>query len=343
VTSSKQALAHPASSAEAAPGSQPGAARGAQGRGTRPSGNGSWRSRLYRWDMKAAPYAFISPFFVIFGAFSLVPLLYTAWYSLHHVQLSNLDGQSWAGLENYKSLLSSEFFYNALENTFTIGLISTVPQLAAALWLAHLLNFRLRGSTVWRVVMLTPYATSVAAATLVFALLFSPEKNGIVNWALDLVGVGPVDWHESDWGSQFAVSSIVIWRWTGYNALIYLAAMQAIPADLYESAAIDGANRWQQFRNVTIPMLRPTILFTVVVSTIGATQLFGEPLLFGGVSGSKGGSEHQFQTLGLYMYDQGFIIGNLGKASAIAWSMLLILLVVAAINLLVSRRLRKSQ
>jgi cellobiose transport system permease protein len=293
--------------------------------------------------MKAAPYAFISPFFVIFGAFSLVPLLYTAWYSLHHVQLSNLDGQSWAGLENYKSLLSSEFFYNALENTFTIGLISTVPQLAAALWLAHLLNFRLRGSTVWRVVMLTPYATSVAAATLVFALLFSPEKNGIVNWALDLVGVGPVDWHESDWGSQFAVSSIVIWRWTGYNALIYLAAMQAIPADLYESAAIDGANRWQQFRNVTIPMLRPTILFTVVVSTIGATQLFGEPLLFGGVSGSKGGSEHQFQTLGLYMYDQGFIIGNLGKASAIAWSMLLILLVVAAINLLVSRRLRKSQ
>jgi cellobiose transport system permease protein len=293
--------------------------------------------------MKAAPYAFISPFFVIFGAFSLVPLLYTAWYSLHHVQLSNLDGQSWAGLENYKSLLSSEFFYNALENTFTIGLISTVPQLAAALWLAHLLNFRLRGSTVWRVVMLTPYATSVAAATLVFALLFSPEKNGIVNWALDLVGIGPVDWHESDWGSQFAVSSIVIWRWTGYNALIYLAAMQAIPADLYESAAIDGANRWQQFRNVTIPMLRPTILFTVVVSTIGATQLFGEPLLFGGVSGSKGGSEHQFQTLGLYMYDQGFIIGNLGKASAIAWSMLLILLVVAAINLLVSRRLRKSQ
>ncbi|MFF9107030.1 carbohydrate ABC transporter permease [Streptomyces sp. NPDC014805] len=343
MTSSKQALAHPASSVEAAPGSQPGAARGAQGRGTRPSGNGSWRSRLYRWDMKAAPYAFISPFFVIFGAFSLVPLLYTAWYSLHHVQLSNLDGQSWAGLENYKSLLSSEFFYNALENTFTIGLISTVPQLAAALWLAHLLNFRLRGSTVWRVVMLTPYATSVAAATLVFALLFSPEKNGIVNWALDLVGVGPVDWHESDWGSQFAVSSIVIWRWTGYNALIYLAAMQAIPADLYESAAIDGANRWQQFRNVTIPMLRPTILFTVVVSTIGATQLFGEPLLFGGVSGSKGGSEHQFQTLGLYMYDQGFIIGNLGKASAIAWSMLLILLVVAAINLLVSRRLRKSQ
>ena len=290
--------------------------------------------------MKASPYVFIAPFFVIFGAFSLVPLLYTAWYSLHDVQLSALDKQSWAGLENYKNLLSSDFFWNSLGNTLTIGVISTVPQLLAALWLAHLLNYRLRGSTVWRVVMLTPYATSVAAATLVFVLLYSWD-GGAINWLLDFVGVDPINWRESDWGSQFAVSSIVIWRWTGYNALIYLAAMQAIPADLYESASLDGASRWQQFRHVTIPMLRPTILFTVVVSTIGATQLFGEPLLFGGVSGSKGGSEHQYQTLGLYMYDQGFIIGNLGKASAIAWSMFLILLVVAAINMVLTRRLRK--
>nr|WP_239091914.1 sugar ABC transporter permease [Streptomyces sp. SID14478] len=297
---------------------------------------------MYRWDMKASPYAFIAPFFIIFGAFSLVPLLYTAWYSLHHVQLASLDSQTWAGLDNYTNLFQSDFFWNALKNTFSIGVLSTVPQLIVAIWLAHMLNYRLRGSVVWRVIMLTPYATSVAAATLVFVLLFSPD-NGMINWALHLVGIDPVNWRESDWGSQFAVSSIVIWRWTGYNALIYLAAMQAIPADLYESAALDGASRWQQFRHVTVPMLRPTILFTVVVSTIGATQLFGEPLLFGGVSGTKGGSEHQYQTLGLYMYDQGWIVGNLGKASAIAWSMFLILLVIAAINLLVTRRLRKSQ
>ncbi|MDQ1038459.1 cellobiose transport system permease protein [Streptomyces sp. V3I8] len=342
MTSSKQALAHSASSADAAPGSQPGAARRAHGRGTPPPGPGSWRSRLYRWDMKASPYAFIAPFFIFFGAFGLVPLLYTAWYSLHNVQLSNLDQQTWVGLDNYENLLSSDFFWGALQNTFTIGVISTVPQLVMAIGIAHLLNYKLRGSTMWRVVMLTPYATSVAAATLVFVLLYSWD-GGMINWLLHFVGVDPVNWRESTWGSQFAVSSIVIWRWTGYNALIYLAAMQAIPADLYESASLDGANRWQQFRHVTIPMLRPTILFTVVVSTIGATQLFGEPLLFGGVSGSKGGSEHQYQTLGLYMYDQGWIIGNLGKASAIAWTMFLILLIVAAVNLLITRRLRKSR
>ncbi|WP_155054779.1 carbohydrate ABC transporter permease [Streptomyces blattellae] len=341
MTSSKQALAHPASSAEAASGDKPGAARGARGRGTPPPGPGSWRSRLYRWDMKASPYAFIAPFFIVFGAFSLVPLLYTAWYSLHNVQLSNLDSQEWAGLDNYQNLLSSDFFWNALWNTFTIGVISTVPQLMMAIGLAHLLNYRLRGSTLWRVVMLTPYATSVAAATLVFVLLYSWD-GGAINWALGGIGIDPINWRESDWGSQFAVSSIVIWRWTGYNALIYLAAMQAIPSDLYESASLDGANRWQQFIHVTIPQLRPTILFTVVVSTIGATQLFGEPLLFGGVSGSKGGSDHQYQTLGLYMYDQGWIIGNLGKASAIAWSMFLILVIIAVINLVITRRLRKS-
>ena len=340
MTSSKQALAHSASSAEAAPGIPPGAARGAHGRGT-PPGPDSWRRRLYRWDMKASPYAFIAPFFIIFGAFGLVPLLYTAWYSLHNVQLSGLDHQTWAGLDNYKNLLSSEFFWNALKNTFSIGVISTVPQLLMAIGIAHLLNYRLRGSTLWRVVMLTPYATSVAAATLVFTLLYSWD-GGMVNWLLHFVGVDPIHWRESDWGGQFAVSTIVIWRWTGYNALIYLAAMRAVPDERYEAAALDGASRWQQFRHVTVPALRPTILFTIVVSTIGATQLFGEPLLFGGAGGQKGGASHQFQTLGLYLYEQGWFSFHLGRACAVAWTMFLILLLIAAVHATVARRLRAS-
>ncbi|WP_327355869.1 carbohydrate ABC transporter permease [Streptomyces sp. NBC_01304] len=302
----------------------------------------SWRSRLYRWDIKASPYLFVAPFFVFFGAFGLFPLLYTGWASLHRLELTNLDGGTWLGLENYRNLLGSDYFWNALGNTFTIGVISTVPQLAIALGIAHLLNYKLRGSTLWRVAMLTPYATSVASATLVFTLLYSWD-GGMVNWLIGQVGVDPINWRESTWGSQFAVSSIVIWRWTGYNALIYLAAMQAVPHDLYESAALDGASRWQQFRHVTVPMLRPTILFTVVVSTIGATQLFGEPLLFGGTSGSKGGAAHQFQTLGLYLYDQGWINGHLGRASAVAWLMLAILLLIAAVNLLIARRLRRDR
>ena len=126
----------------------------------------------------------------------------------------------------------------------------------------------------------------------------------------------------------------MIWRWTGYNALIYLAAMQADPAaTCYEAAAIDGASRWQQFLHVTVPCIRPTILFTIVVSTIGATQLFGEPLLFGqGPNGITGGADNQYQTLGLLLYEQGWMNYHLGRASTIAWTMFLILLVIGLAN-----------
>ncbi|MFE3493507.1 carbohydrate ABC transporter permease [Streptomyces sp. NPDC059175] len=281
----------------------------------------------------------MAPFFVFFAAFGLFPLLYTGWASLHRVELTAPTDMQWVGVRNFSRLLEDTFFWNALGNTFTIGLMSTVPQLLIALGVAHLLNYRLRGSAFFRVAVLTPYATSVAAATLVFVLLFGRDY-GMVNWALGAIGIGPVDWQNGSWTSQFAVSTIVIWRWTGYNALIYLAAMQAVPHDLYESAALDGASRWQQFRHVTVPSLRPTILFTCVVSTIGATQLFGEPLLFNGSAVPNGGADHQFQTLGLYMYEQGWVNLHLGRASAIAWTMFLLLLVIGVVNRLFARRLQ---
>lgn len=300
------------------------------------------RSRRYRRDVRWSPYAFVAPFFIFFAAFGLFPLLYTGWASLHQVELTDPTHMEWAGWHNYSRLWEDEFFWKALRNTFTIGVISTVPQLLMALGIAHLLNYRLRASMFFRVAILTPYATSVAAATLVFALLFGRDY-GMVNWSLGLVGLDGIDWQNGTWTSQIAVSTIVIWRWTGYNTLIYLAAMQAVPNDLYESAALDGASRWEQFLHVTVPSLRPTILFTVVVSTIGATQLFGEPLLFNTAGTATGGADHQYQTLGLYMYEQGWVNLHLGRASAIAWTMFLILLLIAAANALFARRLRKSQ
>ncbi|MGA5419502.1 carbohydrate ABC transporter permease [Streptomyces lavendulocolor] len=302
----------------------------------------AWRGRRHRWGVRWGPYAHIAPFFVLFAAFGIFPLLYTGWASLHRVELTAPTDMEWVGLRNYARLLDDEFFWNALRNTVTIGLLSTVPQLLMALGIAHLLHGRLRGSTFFRVVALTPYATSVAAATLVFVLLFGRDF-GLVNWVLGLLGAGPVDWQNGRWTSQFAVSTIVIWRWTGYNALIYLAALQAVPDELYEAAALDGASRWQQFRHVTVPSLRPTILFTCVVSTIGATQLFGEPLLFNGSAGATGGSDHQFQTLGLYLYEQGWVNLHLGRASAIAWAMLLILLLAGAAVALVRAWRRRTR
>ncbi len=283
-------------------------------------------------------YAYIAPFFVLFLAFSLYPWLDTAWVSLHDVRLTTYQDQTWIGLDNYRNLLSNKFFWNAFANTVTIGIISTVPQLCMALGIAHLLNYRMRGRTFFRVAMLMPYATSLAAATVIFLELFNYDT-GIINWVLQHVFQLPaVDWQGSKWPSQIAVSTIVVWRWTGYNALIYLAGMQSIDTALYEAAAIDGASRWGQFRHVTLPGLRPTIVFTIVVSTIGAAQLFGEPLLYDPTGQPNGGGSNQYQTLGLLMYQQGWTNDRLGLASATAWTMFLIITVAVAVNLLLARR-----
>ena len=281
-------------------------------------------------------YVYVLPFFLVFAAFSVYPWAATAWVSLHDTRLSTFHESSWIGWENYRNLFTNRFFWNAFRNTLTIGMLSTVPQLCMALGIAHLLNYRLRGRTFFRVAILMPYATSLAAATVIFTELFDP-KLGLVNWTLGTLHLPTIDWQGSRWPSQIAVSSIVTWRWTGYNALIYLAGMQAINTDLYEAATMDGAGRWAQFRHVTVPGLRPTILFTIVVSTIGAAQLFGEPLLYhNGLP--DGGTQNQYQTLGLLMYQQGWTNDRLGLASATAWTMFLIIVVAVCTNLWFARR-----
>lgn len=298
------------------------------------------RLRLFRWEATFAPYAYVAPFFIVFAAFGVFPLVYTAYISLHDYRLGS--EMSWVGFGNYEWLFSNPKFYNALWKTFTLGALSTIPQLLIALGLAHLLNYRLRARNFFRVSMLMPYATSVAASTLVFSQVFGRD-NGFVNWVLSLVNIEAVDWRNGNWLAQLAISVIVTWRWTGYNALIYLAGMQSIPMELYESAAIDGASRWKQFIHITLPGLRPTILFTIVVSTIGASQLFGEPLLFD-FGNPNGGAVNQYQTIGLFMYQQGWFFFQLGKAAAVAWVMFLLILVLVLINVSLARwRMRESR
>lgn len=292
-----------------------------------------WRSRLYRFEAKAAPYLYISPFFLLFIAFGLFPLVWTAWISLNDFKLGT--PMVFVGLDNYRWLFDSPEFYNSLWRTITIGLLSTVPQLMLALGLAHLLNYQMVVRNFFRISMLMPYATSVAAATLVFAQLFGRD-NGFINWVLSWVGIDAVDWRNGDLTAQIAIAIIVTWRWTGYNALIYLAGMQSISQDLYEAAALDGANKWQQFRHVTLPGLRPTILFTVVVSTIGATQLFGEPLLFGNGQ-ANGGAMGQYQTLGLFMYQQGWQYFQLGRAATVAWVTFVLVVALVLLNTGIAR------
>lgn len=299
----------------------------------KPGAHRQVRLRLFNFEVKFAPYAYIAPFFVLFAAFGLFPLIYTVYLSFTDTRLLR-DTNSWVGFQNYVYLFTdavgSDRFFNSLWRTFTIGVISTVPQLLMALGLAHLLNYSMRVRNFFRISMIIPYATSLVAATMVFGLLFSERSDGFANALLGHLGFGLVPWRNGVWWSQIAVSVIVTWHWTGYNALIYLAGMQSIGKELYESASMDGANRFKQFLHVTIPGLRPTIIFTIVLSTIGATQLFTEPYLFYGNAG--GGGVHQGQTLVLYMYQQAFTNRNLGRASAIACVTLVLIVLLVLIN-----------
>ncbi|GAB3956666.1 sugar ABC transporter permease [Micromonospora vulcania] len=264
---------------------------------------------LTRLDLKLSPYLYIAPFFVIFGIFGFYPMLRTAWMSLHDWNL--VGAHTFIGFDNYVALVRDDYFWNATLNTFGIFLLSTVPQLLLALFLANLLNRTfLRARTLFRMAIFMPNVVSVAAVAIVFGMLFQRDF-GVFNWLLGMVGVDPVDWDAQRWSSWTAVASMVNWRWTGYNTLILLAGMQAIPRDLYEAAAIDGASQWKQFWRITLPMLTPTFVFVVILSTIGGLQLFTEPLVFAN-GNITGGDQREFQTLAMYMYELG--IENLNTA-----------------------------
>jgi cellobiose transport system permease protein len=268
--------------------------------------------------------------------------VYTLWVSLHDWDLLAAD-HPFVGLANYSALMSDSDFWNSVYNTLGIFVLSTVPQLLLALWLANLLNRQLRARTFFRMGVLIPNITSTAAVAIVFGQLFSRDF-GLVNWVLGLVGAGPIDWNASKLGSWVAISTMVDWRWTGYNALIFLAAMQAIPRDLYESAAIDGARPSRQFWSITVPLLRPTIIFCVIISTIGGLQLFTEPLLFNsGTNAIRGGPLRESQTMTMYMFENAFAPNyNFGYGAAVAWMLFALIVVVAIVNVLIIRRAARS-
>ena len=308
----------------------------------RPPGRDRQRNWLHRFDNKAIPYLFISPFFILFAIFGLFPIVFNLIVSLRTWRLDEPDKDGWAGFANYTKLLSDSDFWNALYNTFGIFLLSTVPQLLISLIVANLLNRKLRALSWWRVGILLPYVTPVAASTLVFAVFFARD-NGLANWFLHAIGFQhdqPLDWSAEKWSSWIAVATMVNWKWIGYNALLYLSAMQSIPKDVYEAAAVDGASPWRQLWKITVPMIQPVVVFTVILSTIGGLQLFNEPMMFdANPASASGGSAHQFQTIAQLIYKVGWKDLNLGYAAAMSWALVLIILIVAGVNALLTKRI----
>ncbi|MDF2091354.1 sugar ABC transporter permease [Knoellia sp. 3-2P3] len=297
------------------------------------------RQRLSRWDARVAPYLYISPFFVLFALVGLFPLLYTAYVSLHDWNLIGGRGE-FVGVENYATVLQQEYFWRSLRNTLSIFLLSSVPQVVLAILIAAALDTSLRGRTFWRMGVLLPYVVAPVAVALIFNDLFG-DRFGLINQALGLVGIDPVRWHVDVIPSHLAIATMVNFRWTGYNALIFLAAMQAIPRDYYEAALIDGAGRVRTFFSLTVPLLRNTIIFVVITSTIGGLQIFDEARMFD--QAGQGGADRQWQTLTLFLWQTGWGQQNFGRAAAVAWLLFLLIVLISLVNFLITRRIAATE
>ncbi len=296
----------------------------------------AFRQRIGRWDVKVSPYLFISPFFILFAVVGLFPLGYTAWVSLHDWNLIGGKGD-FVGLSNFSNVLAQPNFWTALRNTFSIFLLSSVPQVFIGLVLAAVLNANLRAKTFWRMGVLLPYVVAPVAVGLIFSKMFA-DQSGMINALLGDVGIAPIRWHADVLSSHIAIATMVDFRWTGYTTLILLAGMQAVPTDLYEAAVIDGASRARQFFSVTIPMLRPTIIFVVLTSTIGGLQIFAEPRMFDQFG--QGGADRQWMTVTMYLYELGWgAQKSFGRAAAVAWILFLIIIAIGLLNFTLTRRI----
>lgn len=262
---------------------------------------------------RPAPYLFVLPALLLFAVFKLYPIGWSFVLSLYRTVGGT---ETFVGAGNYTRLLHDPLFGTALANTAVILAVQVPVMLAFATGLAVALNSqRLRGRAAFRLGFFLPVVTGLVAYGIVFSVLLNKDY-GLVNWLLARVGAGPVPWLTGPLWAKISLGLALTWHYTGYNAVILLARLQSVPSELYDAAAVDGAGAWKTFVHVTVPGLRPALLLTAVLSTIGTLQLFDEPYVLTG-----GGPDNATLTIGVYLYQNAFTYFDFGYASAIAYAL----------------------
>ncbi len=292
--------------------------------------------KALRLSPRWAPYVLISPFLLLFAVFGVFPLLFSLYLAFQAWEpTSGLDTMQYVGLGNFVFALQDPWFWKSLENTAWLALMSGVPQHLVAIPLAAFIHasFKtLRDGVIGA--YFVPYITSTVAIAILFSSLFSTDF-GLINAGLKAAfGIGHVDWLGQPENVKPAIALIVFWRYVGFNVVLYLAALQTIPRDLYEAADMDGAGRYQQFWYITLPSLRPMIFFGVTLSVIGGLQLFEEPFV---LTGGRGGPDQAGMTSAVYLYRMAFDFNDFGGASAMSW---VLFVFVAALTWVTNRLLR---
>jgi multiple sugar transport system permease protein len=301
---------------------------------------------LLRISPEMAPYVFLSPFVLLFLVFGVFPLLFSLYLAFQTWEpTSGLEAMKFVGVDNFIFALQDGWFWKSLKNTAWLAIVSGVPQHLVAIPLAYFIHssFKgLRNAVVGAYFM--PYITSTVAIAILFSSLFSTDY-GLINVALQSMShvlvlgwfmpQNPVDWLNDPDHIKPAISMIVFWRYVGFNVVLYLAALQTIPKDIYEAATMDGAGRLQQFWFITLPNLKPMIFFGVTLSVIGGLQLFEEPFI---LTGGRGGSDQAGMTTAIYLYRMAFDFNDFGAASAMSW---LLFIVVALLTWMTNRLFRQ--
>lgn len=274
---------------------------------------------------------FVIPYFITFLLFALYPVIYTLIISLQKWDGMSLN-PTFVGLKNYVTLIHDALFYQAIANTFIMWICAVIPQMVFALLLAVMFNSakKIRGKEFFRAAMYLPNLVTPAAVAVLFAFLFDWQTGAINKILLDLhVIKEPINWFLSQYSSRGIMSLISWWMWFGYSTIIFGAGLNNIPVELYESANIDGATPWQSFKSITMPLLKPTILFAAVTSLIGGMQTFDIPYI---MTGGQGGPNNKTLTVVMYLYNTAFQNSNYGYGSAIGYGLFILILVFSIIT-----------
>ena len=272
---------------------------------------------------RLAGWLFAGPALLVIALFFGVPVLAALALSLTDFDiyaLADIDNLRFVGLGNYIALLQNPLFWKALGNTFYFVLVGVPLSIAASLGAALLLHSKVaRMRPFFRTALFAPVVTTVVAVAVIWRYLFHTQY-GMVNWGLSSLGVAPVDWLGDPAWAMPTIILFAVWKNFGYNMIIFLAGLQAIPEDLYEAARIDGASGWRQFRHVTLPMLGPVLLLVGILTMAGYFQMFAEPYVM-----TQGGPLQSTVSVLYLMYEEGFKWWNLGNASAVAFLLFVIM------------------
>lgn len=271
-------------------------------------------------------YWFISAAVILYTVFMIYPILNSIWLSLHATRGLNSE---FVGLDNFKRLLEDPLFRQSLGNNF-IFLIVQVPLMTimGAIFAVMLNSPKLKGRTFFRLALFLPCVTSLVAYSVLFKMMF--QADGVVNQLLMSWHIiqEPIGWLVDPFWAKVTIIIALCWRWTGYNMVFYLVGLQNIPSETLEAASIDGASEWKKFIHITLPQLKPIILLTSIMSTIGTLQLFDEP-----VNLTAGGPANATMTISQYIYKHSFVYSsNFGYAAALSWVLVIIVAILAVIQ-----------